>query len=278
MTRNLLLVGLVWFVALFAGRASAEITYIHTDVLGSPVAETNSSGGFVKFHYKPFGETLEAKRNDVGYTGHMEDKELGLTYMQARYYDPVIGRFYSNDPVGFNNVHNFNRYAYGNNNPYKYIDPDGNNASIAIDIGIRIATNPNTPRAAAALGVRLAGAGATAMADSPLPGPADVVAAAVAVVAIADFAVETLSTPNFVEQRGNPPTGEPGTWAEHPHGKQDRLYGPDGKPAVDIDYGHDHGQGSPHAHNWDKGERQAGVPVSKLPEKEQQEPQEKEQQ
>lgn len=45
--------------------------------------------------------------------------------MQARYYDPVIGRFYSNDPVGFKNVHNFNRYAYANNNPYKYVDPDG---------------------------------------------------------------------------------------------------------------------------------------------------------
>ena len=43
--------------------------------------------------------------------------------MQARYYDPVIGRFYSNDPVGFTNVHTFNRYA--NNNPYKYTDPDG---------------------------------------------------------------------------------------------------------------------------------------------------------
>ena len=45
--------------------------------------------------------------------------------MQARYYDPVIGRFYSNDPVGFRDVHSFNRYAYANNNPYKYIDPDG---------------------------------------------------------------------------------------------------------------------------------------------------------
>jgi len=48
--------------------------------------------------------------------------------MQARYYDPVIGRFYSNDPVGFKNVHNFNRYSYANNNPYKYIDPDGRDA------------------------------------------------------------------------------------------------------------------------------------------------------
>ncbi|MGC0120131.1 RHS repeat-associated core domain-containing protein [Pseudoalteromonas piscicida] len=45
--------------------------------------------------------------------------------MQARYYDPVIGRFYSNDPVGFRDIHSFNRYAYANNNPYKYTDPDG---------------------------------------------------------------------------------------------------------------------------------------------------------
>lgn len=66
-------------------------------------------------------------------------------------------------------------------------------------------------------------------------------------------------------QRGNPYTGEPGTWSEHPHGKQDRLYGPDGTPSVDIDYGHDHGQGSPHAHNWDNGIRSPGVPVSVLP-------------
>jgi uncharacterized protein RhaS with RHS repeats len=46
-------------------------------------------------------------------------------YMQARYYDPVISRFYSNDPIGFRDVHSFNRYAYANNNPYRYTDPDG---------------------------------------------------------------------------------------------------------------------------------------------------------
>jgi uncharacterized protein RhaS with RHS repeats len=48
--------------------------------------------------------------------------------MQARYYDPVIGRFYSNDPVGWtpdNPVMSFNRYLYVNNNPYKYTDPNG---------------------------------------------------------------------------------------------------------------------------------------------------------
>lgn len=52
--------------------------------------------------------------------------------MQARYYDPLIGRFYSNDPVDTlghmaagDVVHGFNRYRYAKNNPYKYKDPDG---------------------------------------------------------------------------------------------------------------------------------------------------------
>jgi len=46
--------------------------------------------------------------------------------MDARYYDPVIGRFYSNDPVGFTgDITTFNRYSYVGNNPYKYTDPTG---------------------------------------------------------------------------------------------------------------------------------------------------------
>tara|TARA_R110000744_G_C19367278_1_gene562019 strand:- start:1024 stop:2748 length:1725 start_codon:yes stop_codon:yes gene_type:complete len=82
----------------------------------------------------PFGKSLNNEStvdNSIGYTGHISD-DSGLTYMQARYYDPVIGRFLSNDPVGSikhlgrtGGIHGFNRYAYANNNPYKYIDPDG---------------------------------------------------------------------------------------------------------------------------------------------------------
>jgi len=61
--------------------------------------------------------------------------------MQARYYDPVIGRFYSNDPIGFRDVHSFNRYAYANNNPYKYTDPDGNNPKLIADFALNVALN-----------------------------------------------------------------------------------------------------------------------------------------
>jgi RHS repeat-associated protein len=67
---------------------------------------------------------------NVGYTGHQWDNDTGLNYMQARYYDPLIGRFYSNDPVGFTGeVDTFNRYSYVANNPYRYTDPTGEHKS-----------------------------------------------------------------------------------------------------------------------------------------------------
>lgn len=98
---------------------------------------TYGSGGLTEYHY--LGSKLIAKESQIatyddspGYTGHLKDDDIGLTYMQARYYDPVIGRFYSNDPVDMlghmqkgNPTMGFNRYAYANNNPYKYTDPDG---------------------------------------------------------------------------------------------------------------------------------------------------------
>jgi RHS repeat-associated protein len=66
-------------------------------------------------------------------------------YMQARYYDPVIGRFYSNDPVDVmehiargNPIHGFGRYTYANNNPYKYVDPDGEFGILGAVIGLAI--------------------------------------------------------------------------------------------------------------------------------------------
>nr|WP_226990345.1 RHS repeat-associated core domain-containing protein [Paraglaciecola mesophila] len=64
-------------------------------------------------------------------------------YMQARYYAPVIGRFYSNDPVDAishlsneEGIRGFNRYSYAVNNPYKYTDPNGQWILNAIGAGI----------------------------------------------------------------------------------------------------------------------------------------------
>ena len=63
----------------------AEVTFIHSDILGSPAAETNTKGEIISLsHYKAFGEEVEQKTNDVGYTGHKYDEELDLNYTQAR--------------------------------------------------------------------------------------------------------------------------------------------------------------------------------------------------
>ena len=56
----------------------------------------------------------------------VQDPSSGLSYMQQRYYDPMIGRFLSVDPVSARSSgDNFNRYWYANNNPYTNTDPDG---------------------------------------------------------------------------------------------------------------------------------------------------------
>ncbi|WP_282434127.1 RHS repeat-associated core domain-containing protein, partial [Acidovorax sp. Root267] len=56
--------------------------------------------------------------------------------MGARYYIPLIGRFTGIDPQGIvpENPHSFNRYAYANNNPYRYVDPDGRSATLALKV------------------------------------------------------------------------------------------------------------------------------------------------
>jgi hypothetical protein len=60
-----------------------------------------------------------------------------------------------------------------------------------------------------------------------------------------------------------PNTGTPGSTVINPGSGQERTYGPDGKPLVDIDWDHDHGQGVPHRHDWVNGIRGPGIPVEK---------------
>ena len=125
------LIILLMFGFAFCSNAAVEsITYITTDHLGSPIMATDHSGA-VKWRqdYLPYGAQLikQDGDNSVGFTGHVDEKSLNVTYMQGRWYHPEVGRFLAIDPVGFveGNPMSFNRYAYANNNPYKYIDPDG---------------------------------------------------------------------------------------------------------------------------------------------------------
>jgi RHS repeat-associated protein len=62
-----------------------------------------------------------------GYTGHEHLLAFGLINMNARLYDPALGRFLSPDPYvqAPDFTQNFNRYSYALNNPLVYTDPDG---------------------------------------------------------------------------------------------------------------------------------------------------------
>ena len=114
------------------------VTYLHPDHLGSAQSGTNTSGNVLwREQYTPYGEELQgpAANDDLaGFTGHIRDSATGLNYMQARYYDPVIGRFLSIDPIGFSadQPEMFNRYSYVGNAPTNYLDPTGKNRHQAV--------------------------------------------------------------------------------------------------------------------------------------------------
>jgi RHS repeat-associated protein len=104
---------------------------LHHDALGSIVATTDSDGALKsETIYDAWGNVRQAtgqSTNKFGYTGHQMDKESGLIYFQARYYDPAIGRFITQDPFEGDrqtplSLHHY-LYAYGN--PTTYVDLDG---------------------------------------------------------------------------------------------------------------------------------------------------------
>ena len=143
-------------------------SYSHTDVLGSPVARTNASGALLgRTRYEPYGATAAGTNpTGIGFTGHVNDADTGLVYMQQRYYEPVAGRFLSVDPVttDFKSGDHFNRYAYANNNPYKFKDPDGRFGVAGFLIGagieavVQIAVSGSISNPGAVLGAGVSGA------------------------------------------------------------------------------------------------------------------------
>ena len=101
--------------------------YYLQDALNSTLALTDSTGAEVQgYAYDPYGNSTKlmstAVTNPYTYTGQQDDG-TGLYYYRARYYDPAIGRFTSEDPLGLGGGPDV--YVYVGDDPLNETDPSG---------------------------------------------------------------------------------------------------------------------------------------------------------
>jgi RHS repeat-associated protein len=120
-----------------ANNANSRI-YI-TDALNSVIAQLgNDSNATVQtsYGYSPYGQTEQigpdATNNPNQYTSR-ENDNTGLMFYRARYYDPVLKRFISEDPIGL--LGGMNKFAYVEGNPISRPDPKGLQAIIPTPVG-----------------------------------------------------------------------------------------------------------------------------------------------
>ena len=117
---------------------SGRVVYFHADQLGSTLALTDTQGSQVaSYAYDAYGNSAGsekdnrngdgqhddgAPRNPFRFAGQYEDAESPLSYLRARYYDPVTGQFVSRDPAV---AWTRSAYAYVAGNPTNATDPTG---------------------------------------------------------------------------------------------------------------------------------------------------------
>jgi RHS repeat-associated protein len=95
------------------------------DHLGSTTALTDATGNIsTQMSYDAYGNSTSNSLTRYGYTGRELDADTGLMYYRARWYDPQLGRFISEDPIGFSGG-DVNLYGYVANSPEGRIDPTG---------------------------------------------------------------------------------------------------------------------------------------------------------
>lgn len=129
-----------------------KVEYLHTDALGNVRMVTDQAGAVVsRRDYYPFGAGITPDKNGREYldakyaqnptarqrfTGKERDPESGLDYFGARYYSSAQGRFTTPDaPFADQNPadpQSWNLYSYVRNNPLRFVDTDGSEASVVV--------------------------------------------------------------------------------------------------------------------------------------------------
>ena len=107
--------------------ATGNLYYYATSQPGHVTALVNRYDQVVnRYEYAPFGgaiSTTEQVSQPFRFAGRELDTETGLYYNRARYYDPALARFISEDPIGL--AGGVNQYAYAGNDPINATDPFG---------------------------------------------------------------------------------------------------------------------------------------------------------
>jgi RHS repeat-associated protein len=126
--------------ALADENSAGSVSWLLSDNLGTirDVAQYNSGTNTTTIvdhlKYDSFGnitsQTSSANQPLFAFTGQLFDKDTGLQYNSARWYDPHLGRFISQDPSGFA-AGDPNLYRYVTNSPANFIDPTGLEAESA---------------------------------------------------------------------------------------------------------------------------------------------------
>lgn len=109
-----------------------SVYYYHNDHLNSSNILTDDTGVQMQYlSYEPWGSVVQNSSSTYNayykFTGQPLDDSTGLYYYGARYYDPVLRRFVTPDPLVQNQYdpQSLNRFAYCRNNPLIYKDPSG---------------------------------------------------------------------------------------------------------------------------------------------------------
>ncbi|MDU8571743.1 RHS repeat-associated core domain-containing protein [Pseudomonas syringae] len=98
------------------GEVENKVYYFHTDQIGTPLEMTDAEGQIVwQAKYRAWGAVEKLEVNEVEqnlrFQGQYFDAETGLHYNTFRYYDPEIGRFITQDPIGLLGGDNLYQYA-----------------------------------------------------------------------------------------------------------------------------------------------------------------------
>ena len=138
----------------FAMKYQNEMYFYRKNLFGDILGILDSHGTeLVKYEYNSWGKLLNltdyspnglGRRNPFRFKGYYYDEELGMYYLNSRYYDPEVGRFISPDTTDIlevqDDLYDKNLYAYCDNNSVMRIDSSGAVWHLAVGAVVGVAT------------------------------------------------------------------------------------------------------------------------------------------